>query len=154
MTTKTQEIARADLYAELKQLQSAFQRKWADGSLPLLWNEVPVLHPSRPNKTKVTILLDEDMLKWFRKMGRGYQAQINAVLRIYWQALLAGQIKSHWDADAVGPTPTSFMENLLQQRIEQLRALPDRDGKNAEFAVVEQELSKSLAMWQTLHQRP
>jgi uncharacterized protein (DUF4415 family) len=36
-----------------------------------------------PRKTQLTVRLDEDVLDWFRKLGKGYQTQINAVLRAY-----------------------------------------------------------------------
>jgi uncharacterized protein (DUF4415 family) len=34
-------------------------------------------------KKAVSIRLDEDVLKWFRRQGRGYQTRMNAVLRAY-----------------------------------------------------------------------
>jgi uncharacterized protein (DUF4415 family) len=34
-------------------------------------------------KTPVSMRLDEDIVKWFRARGRGYQTRINAVLRAY-----------------------------------------------------------------------
>ncbi len=34
-------------------------------------------------KMPVSIRLDEDVVKWFRSRGRGYQTRINAVLRAY-----------------------------------------------------------------------
>lgn len=36
-----------------------------------------------PSKEQVTLRLDEDVLKWFRAQGKGYQTQINALLRAY-----------------------------------------------------------------------
>jgi uncharacterized protein (DUF4415 family) len=44
------------------------------------------LPPLPPRKEYVHIGLDEDMLKWFRSLGRGYQTRINAVLRGYYQS--------------------------------------------------------------------
>jgi uncharacterized protein (DUF4415 family)/uncharacterized DUF497 family protein len=41
--------------------------------------------PLPPRKEYVHIGLDEDMLTWFRSLGRGYQTRINAVLRRYYQ---------------------------------------------------------------------
>jgi uncharacterized protein (DUF4415 family) len=38
---------------------------------------------SPPSKEQVTLRLDEDVLKWFRAQGKGYQTQINALLRAY-----------------------------------------------------------------------
>ena len=37
-------------------------------------------------KKAVSIRLDQDVLAWFRKQGRGYQTRMNAVLRTYMQA--------------------------------------------------------------------
>ena len=37
-------------------------------------------------KETVTLLLDSDVLSWFRREGRGYQTRINAVLRAFIQA--------------------------------------------------------------------
>ena len=39
-----------------------------------------------PNKTQVTLRLDQDVLDWFKAQGRGYQTQINALLRAYMEA--------------------------------------------------------------------
>lgn len=37
-------------------------------------------------KKQVTLRLDADVLEWFRAQGRGYQTQINALLRAYVEA--------------------------------------------------------------------
>ncbi len=37
-------------------------------------------------KKQLTLRLDPDVLKFFRKTGRGYQTAINAVLRKYMEA--------------------------------------------------------------------
>jgi uncharacterized protein (DUF4415 family) len=39
-----------------------------------------------PRKRQLTLRVDEDVLKWFRAQGRGYQTQINALLRAYVEA--------------------------------------------------------------------
>lgn len=36
-----------------------------------------------PSKEQVTLRLDVDVLKWFKSKGKGYQTQINALLRAY-----------------------------------------------------------------------
>jgi uncharacterized protein (DUF4415 family) len=41
---------------------------------------------SAPPKEQVTLRLDADVLNWFRSQGKGYQAQINALLRAYMEA--------------------------------------------------------------------
>jgi len=37
-------------------------------------------------KEQITLRIDPDILKFFRKQGRGYQTTINAVLRKYMEA--------------------------------------------------------------------
>ena len=37
-------------------------------------------------KKAVSLRLDQDVLAWFKKQGRGYQTRMNAVLRTYMQA--------------------------------------------------------------------
>ena len=39
-----------------------------------------------PKKAQLTLRLDQDVLDWFRMRGRGYQTQINALLRAYMEA--------------------------------------------------------------------
>jgi uncharacterized protein (DUF4415 family) len=46
------------------------------------WREVDRL----PRKEAISIKLDDDVLSFFRRQGRGYQTRINAVLRRYMQS--------------------------------------------------------------------
>ena len=48
------------------------------------WSTVRIVMP--PSKTGIYIRLDDDILAFFKKQGRGYQARINAVLRGYIEA--------------------------------------------------------------------
>ncbi len=45
------------------------------------WSKAELVTPTR--KRPVSIRLDEDIVAYFKKMGRGYQTRINAVLRSY-----------------------------------------------------------------------
>lgn len=38
-------------------------------------------------KKAVSLRLDSDILDWFKEQGRGYQTKINAILRVYMQAM-------------------------------------------------------------------
>jgi len=40
----------------------------------------------RPPKAQLTVRVDRDVLEWFRSRGRGYQTQINTLLRAYMEA--------------------------------------------------------------------
>jgi uncharacterized protein (DUF4415 family) len=68
---------------------------------PVDYSDIPELpddfwaqHPPvrRQNKRLVTLRLDADVLTFFRKGGRRYQTQINAVLRAYMEAQSRGHI--------------------------------------------------------------
>lgn len=39
-----------------------------------------------PSKAQLTLRVDSDVLAWFKARGRGYQTQINALLRAYMEA--------------------------------------------------------------------
>ena len=39
-----------------------------------------------PPKEQVTLRLDVDVLQWFKSKGKGYQTEINALLRAYMEA--------------------------------------------------------------------
>lgn len=49
------------------------------------WSRPGALVPSE-NKQQLTIRLDADVLKFFRRTGQRYQSRINAVLREYVEA--------------------------------------------------------------------
>lgn len=40
----------------------------------------------KARKAQLTLRVDDDVLAWFRSQGRGYQTQINALLRAYMKA--------------------------------------------------------------------
>jgi uncharacterized protein (DUF4415 family) len=42
--------------------------------------------PIDKNKTQVTLRIDHDVLEWFKSQGKGYQTQINRLLRAYMEA--------------------------------------------------------------------
>ena len=42
--------------------------------------------PATKIKTQVTLRIDSDVLEWFKSQGKGYQTQINQLLRAYMEA--------------------------------------------------------------------
>ena len=52
--------------------------------LDIDWTKARVVLP--PGKESVTLRVDQDVLDWFRKQGKGYQTRMNAVLRAYKEA--------------------------------------------------------------------
>jgi uncharacterized protein (DUF4415 family) len=102
MPTQRQRAARAAMMYELEALQDDLNIHWLDQSLPDDWTGLDWREPVTPHRTRVTIRLDSDMVRWFRKLGPGYGPRINRVLRIYWLALMAGHIKG-FPADNTTP---------------------------------------------------
>lgn len=47
------------------------------------WAKADIGHPL---KVPVGLKLDDDVLRWFKGQGRGYQTRINRVLRAYYDA--------------------------------------------------------------------
>jgi uncharacterized protein (DUF4415 family) len=62
------------------------------GRIPSEWHEI-AQKPPLPEKLKVTLRLDRDVVKFFRSMGTDYGPRINDVLRSYMHARLAGVIR-------------------------------------------------------------
>ena len=42
--------------------------------------------PVAKNKAQITLRIDSEVLEWFKSQGRGYQTQINSLLRAYMEA--------------------------------------------------------------------
>jgi uncharacterized protein (DUF4415 family) len=42
--------------------------------------------PANKNKAQVTLRIDHEVLEWFKSRGKGYQTQINSLLRAYMEA--------------------------------------------------------------------
>lgn len=95
MATKTQtQFAYHQLGQTLRSLESDL--RWGlEGSMriPVAWHEI-AQEAASPAKTQITLRLDEDVLKFFRSMGRGYYGRINAVLRAFMLARLAEVVKA------------------------------------------------------------
>jgi hypothetical protein len=63
-------------------------------ALPSAWDEIWEDDDRRdPKRTRVTIRLDADVVKFFKGLGEGYQTRINRVLRAYMHFRLAKLIE-------------------------------------------------------------
>lgn len=60
-------------------------------AIPEAWQEIAT-RPSQPKKQQITMRIDEDVVKFFRTTGQGYQTKMNDVLRAYMQSRLAGVV--------------------------------------------------------------
>lgn len=68
---------------KIKRRASAVNAKHAD--IPSLqkqfWQTLSLLRAAP--KKMVTLRLDQDIVDWFKQHGKGYQSEINAILRAY-----------------------------------------------------------------------
>ena len=64
-------------------------------ALPEGWAGVEEENPVHPPRQRITLRLDEDVIKWFRAQGCGYQARMNAVLRYYMVSRRSKMLESH-----------------------------------------------------------
>jgi len=64
----------------------------ATSRIPDEWHEIAKARGDQPTE-RVTVRIDRDVLRFFRSMGAGYGPRLNAVLRSYMHARLAGVIK-------------------------------------------------------------
>ncbi len=60
--------------------------------VPPLWHEI-ARNRLPKKKGKVTLGIEEDVVKFFRSMGRGYQPKMNDVLRAWMHGRLADLIE-------------------------------------------------------------
>ena len=71
-----------------------------------------------PQKTRVTIRLDTDMLNWFKKLGPQYQTRINRILRLYYQGILSGEISIDELVREEQPKMEDYKEEMARLRAE------------------------------------
>jgi len=112
MMPDTRRGAEREMVRELRAMQGDLAKNWVERSLPEEWSGLDTREPIPPFREKVTLRLDADMVRWFRKLGPGYGRRMNRVLRIYWMSLISGRIKSHWDEPDVAPTFLDLVERL------------------------------------------
>lgn len=93
--------ALSELDATRRELELGFERLKFD-NLPAGWASVEANHPVRPPKVRITASYDADVAKFFRSMGQGYQARMNAVLRAYMLAIQSRAIRSRKNEDWMG----------------------------------------------------
>ena len=68
------------------------------GRVPAEWHEIATATP-RAEKMKVNLMLEADVVRFFKSMAAGYGPRINEVLKSYMHARLAGVILGCRDAE-------------------------------------------------------
>jgi uncharacterized protein (DUF4415 family) len=97
------EIEELKKWEELRVMEKRNEdRKLKERMLPGAWRRIEREVPVRPKRIRVTAAYDEELVRWFRAMGLGYQARMNAVLRAYMLAMKSREIASAKDRDWKG----------------------------------------------------
>lgn len=115
MTRMTKGQARNEMLHEMDSLRDQIRARWLTECLPRDWTGLDSWQPQGRHKTRVTLRLDSDMVKWFRNTGPGYGARLNTILRVYWTALLSGEIGLYLGEDTT-PRMESFLRDLQRAR--------------------------------------
>jgi len=89
MTPKSKNAAQ--FHQTLDQFEGELKQMYLDDRLPVGWHHLET-ETIDPKKTRVTLRLDADMVRWFRKLGPRYQTRINKVLRMYYLGIISGEI--------------------------------------------------------------
>lgn len=90
--------------------------RWGlDGSdrIPKAWSDI-AFEPFCPTKQKLSMRVDEDVLRFFRATGQGYLTRMNKVLRTYMLARLAGVVQG---AERAKPAPLLGEEYLAETAV-------------------------------------
>ncbi|WP_438991947.1 BrnA antitoxin family protein [Lentibacter sp.] len=128
MTQSLKAKAEREMMMELRALQEGLKAEWIDTALPEDWYGLDD-RPIARAKTRVTVRLDADMVRWFRKMGPGYGARINQILRLYWLGLASGKLRSHWDDNTHVPRFERYMEAKIASQIALAARLRDTEAQ-------------------------
>ncbi|MFO1208775.1 MAG: BrnA antitoxin family protein [Amaricoccus sp.] len=106
--TKAEERANAELHDILYELEKVrfdmkiqFERMKFE-HIPAEWNIVEDKVKCRRKKVRIHAAYDEDVAKFFKAMGHGYQARMNLVLRTYMLGILSRHLQTRKNEDWMG----------------------------------------------------
>lgn len=121
-TRKQSEFAFHQLGQVLRDLETDL--RWGlEGSvrIPAAWQAI-AQERAQPAKEKVTLRVDADVVRFFRAMGQGHLARMNAVLRAFMLARLAEVVK----AEAVYAMTPQDLEGRMRDEIFAVIAAQER----------------------------
>ena len=89
---KLQRTAMNEMIGIMSRFEWDMARKTTrEGRVPNEWREI--WENRSPRRTRVSVRLDDDVLKFLRSLGPGYGPRLNAIARAFMQARLAGIIE-------------------------------------------------------------
>ena len=114
------------------------------GRIPGAWHDI-AKEPAVLTKRQVNIGLEEDVLKFFKSLGKGYGAKINLILKSYMHARLAGILEGaetlnhfkKWELEFDEPKPKfGFFARELKQEWEDPPREETRQGEKERFSEI------------------
>ena len=100
--TKAQERALSNMIHDLDEMDRDMALlKKTMRLVPIGWGKATRQASCAPQKKKMTIRLEADVLDWYRRLGLGYQKRINQVLRAYMHAVISKHIEERRDRDGM-----------------------------------------------------
>ena len=106
--TKAERVAEHELEESLHRVRmfrhetDLITHKMFIDHFPKGWHSVEDKYPERPKRTRITARFDEDVVKFFKRSGAGYQAKMNEVLRMYMFARVAKYVEANGDRNRHG----------------------------------------------------
>lgn len=103
--TRAEERAYAELHELTEKLEAIRQEQFVRfermklANLPVQWAYIEEEVPVRRRKTRIHAAFDADLVRFFREMGLGYQARMNAVLRAWMLMMVSREFGSKWHRD-------------------------------------------------------
>ena len=96
--TLAQEKARLGLVRATEKARVFVEyQRLRDGLIPRDWGiEADFMEEMQP-QVRMALMLDEDVAKWYRRFGQGYQEQMNTVLRIFMLNVIAKEQEGFYD---------------------------------------------------------
>lgn len=96
MTTRAEQTRRANYHYMADAMRrfewDLHQRILTEGRIPDAWHDIAA-ERNETTRSRVTIRLDGDVVKFFRQMGPNWQPRLNEVLRSFMHARLAGLLR-------------------------------------------------------------
>ena len=133
-----------ELALNLRDLETDLRWGLADSlRIPQGWRAIAE-GPAVPKKVKVTLRLDEDIVAFFRAMGMGHLSRMNAVLRTFMLARLAGLVTGPEDV-RYEPGHEEEMQSLAREILDHARAETEAREAREKAAEEEKELEARRA---------
>jgi len=97
--TKAQKTHFNYLLDRLKQLEWDLHHPIAQAwAVPRGWHEIAA-RPHRGKTTRITLRVEDDVLRFFKALGHPYQPRMNDVLKAFMEAKLAGILDEEGEID-------------------------------------------------------